>query len=68
MSETNSYKKATDSPVFHVLTLTAAQLARIEIALEDHVQDLEEREARDPDCWTDELETARRTLALVQEA
>ena len=55
-------------PCLHTLVLTVAQLARIEIALEDHVNDLKEREERDPGCWTDELETALRTLELVQEA
>jgi hypothetical protein len=68
MSETNSYKKATDSPSLHprLLSFTDAQLIQIELALDDHIADLERLDAGDPGMWAEEIETARQALVQVR--
>jgi hypothetical protein len=66
MSETNSYKKATDSTPVRVLSLTDAQLIQIELALDEHILDLEGRE--DADTFAESIEAAREALRLVQGA
>jgi hypothetical protein len=68
MFETNSYKKATDSTCLHprLLSFTDAQLIQIELALDEHILELEGRD--DADMFAESIEAAREALRLVQGA
>ncbi len=69
MSETNSYKIATDSIPVRTLSLTDAQLQQVKIALSAHADQLYENLMFRPSMANQEkLDAARQALQIVQEA
>jgi len=69
MSETNSYKKATEIPSVRSLSLTDTQLQQVKIALSAHADQLYQNLMFNP-TWANQekLDAAREVLRIVSEA
>jgi hypothetical protein len=60
--------KGCKSATGYALMLSQAALIQVELALDEHVSKLQQREAADPGQWTDELQAARQALRILRRA